>query len=404
MPWRETCVMDERMSFIVDVQRGEASVAELCRRYGISRKSGYKWLERHAAGGVEALVDRSRARHHHADAVAAGVAAAVLDVRHRHPTWGPKKIRAWLLRHQPGVMWPAESTIGVLLERHGLVRHRRKRRHVPPCMVPLSACEVPNAVWAVDFKGWFVLGNGKRCDPFTLSDLATRYVLRLQALERPTGALVWPLFDAAFREFGLPSGIRSDNGTPFASVGAGGLSRLAVKLIKAGVTPERIEPAKPQQNGCHERMHRTLKAEATQPPGYDTRAQQRRFNAFRREFNEERPHEALGQAVPADHYRPSERRYSGCLREPEYGDDQEIRRVRSSGEIKWAGERIFISEALIGEPVGLHEIEDGLWLVQYGPIELGAIDHKGRFKRLAGGARAKPQGPPPGESVTHVPG
>jgi transposase InsO family protein len=395
--------MDERMSFIVDVQRCEASLAELCRRYGISRKSGYKWLERYAAGGVEALADQSRARHHHANAVDAAREAAVLDVRHRHPTWGPKKIRAWLLRHQPGVCWPAESTIGVLLERHGLVRRRRQRRRVPPCAVPLSACEVANAVWGVDFKGWFVLGNGRRCDPFTLSDLATRYVLRLQALERPTGAQVWPLFDAAFREFGLPRVIRSDNGTPFASVAAGGLSRLAVRLIKAGVMVERIAPAKPQQNGCHERMHRTLKDEATQPPGYDMRAQQRRFDAFRREFNEERPHEALGQDVPADHYRPSERRYSGRLREPGYGDDHEVRRVRSSGEIKWAGKRIFVSQALAGEPVGLREVGDGLWLIRYGPVELGSID-KGKFKRFAAGDRRKPQRQPPGESVTHVPG
>jgi putative transposase len=397
MPWRETCVMDERMAFIVDVQRGEASVAELCRRYGISRKSGYKWLARYTAGGVEALTDQSRAPHHHPNAVDARVEAAVLAVRHRHPTWGPKKIRAWLGQHRGDLSCPAESTIGVLLARQGLVRSRRKRRSVPPSGAALSACQAPNAVWGVDFKGWFVLGDGTRCEPLSLSDLTTRYVLRLQAVERPDTAHVWPLFEAAFREFGLPQVMRSDNGPPFASAGAGGLSRLAVRLIKVGVRPERIDPGKPQQNGRQERLHRTVQEETASPPAYDRRGQQRRFDDFRRVFNEERPHEALGQTPPAAHYRPAPRAYSGREREPEYASGHEVRRVRQNGEIKWRGALVFLSEALVGEPVGLVESEtDGRWRVSYGPIELGTLDPNGKFTKAGARSRSNPQPQPPG--------
>jgi putative transposase len=397
MPWRETRVMDERMAFVVDVQRGEASLAELCRRYGISRKSGYKWLTRYEAGGAAALTDRSRAPHHHPQALSEAVAAAVLAVRARHPTWGPKKIRAWLGRHRGDLACPAESTIGLLLARQGLVKPRRPRRHVPPSGAPLSACDTPNAVWGVDFKGWFVLGNGRRCDPLSLSDLATRYVLRLQAVERPDTAHVWPLLDAAFREFGLPEVVRSDNGPPFASAGAGGLSQLAVRLIKVGVRPERIAPGKPQQNGRHERLHRTVQAETARPPAYDARAQQRRFDEFKRLFNEERPHEALGQTPPAAHYRPAPRPYSGREREPEYASGHEVRRVRHNGEIKWRGELVFLSEALVGEPVGLAESEtDGTWQVRYGPVELGTLTAHGKFTKAGARSRRKPQPQPPG--------
>jgi hypothetical protein len=261
----------------------------------------------------------------------------------------------------------------------------------------LRACERPNAVWGVDFKGWFVLGNGRRCDPLSLSDLASRYVLRLQVVERPDGAHVWPLLEAAFREFGLPEVIRSDNGPPFASTGVGGLSRLAVTLIKAGVTPERIAPGKPQQNGRHERLHRTVQEETARPPAFEARAQQRRFDAFRHRFNEERPHEALGLTPPAQHYHASPRAYHGRLRSPDYGSDQEVRRVRQNGEIKWRGALIFLSEALIGEPVGVAESEtDGTWSVRYGPVELGRIGPAGHFIKAGAHSRPKPQPLPPG--------
>jgi hypothetical protein len=238
-----------------------------------------------------------------------------------------------------------------------------------------------NDTWSVDFKGWFRTGDGARCDPLTLSDGYSRYLLRCQIVPRPTGEAVWPIFDAAFREFGLPQRVRSDNGSPFASLGAGGLSSLAVKLIKAGTLPERIRAGKPQENGRHERMHGTLKRETAKPPAASLRAQQRRFDAFRREYNEVRPHEALGQTTPASHYEPSCRSYTGRLREPEYPDADQVRRVRSNGEIKWRGELVFIGTALAGNPVGLIEGDEGQFAVSFGPVELGWIGADATLRR-----------------------
>jgi transposase InsO family protein len=388
MPWQETRVMDERMGFVVDWQRGEWSIAALCRRYGISRRTGYKWIDRFEAEGLDGLKDRSRAAHEHPNEVATASAEAVVAVRGAHPSWGPKKIKAWLSIRQPGVSWPAASTIAELLDRRGLVRHRRKRRCVAEYDGPLSVADTANDVWGVDFKGWFRTGDGARCEPLSLSDLASRYVLRLQALERIDGEQVWPVLETAFFEFGLPRRMRSDNGPPFASTAAGGLSRLGVRLIKAGVMPERIKPGRPQQNGRHERMHLTLKQETATPPAATLRAQQRRFDAFRQTFNEERPHEALGQTPPALHYHPPPRPYSGRLHEPDYPDAQAVRRVRSNGEIKWRGERLFISQALIGEPLGLRETADGIFELSYGPVALGTIGHDRKFTARKAGSGA----------------
>jgi transposase InsO family protein len=376
--------LDERVSFIVAWQRGEASIAELCRWYGVSATTGHETINRFEALGWDGLKPRSHAPHRHPNAVPEAIAAAVLELRGQHPSWGPKKLRAWLAGKRPGEPWPAQSTIGVLLERAGLVVPRKRRRRTPPQVGPLSPARLPNDVWGVDFKGWFRTGDGARCDPFSLSDLCSRYVLRLQAVARTDAAHVWPVFDAAFREFGLPLVVRSDNGAPFASVGLGGLSPLAIRLIKAGVTPERIAPGKPQQNGRHERMHRTLKAETATPPAADLRSQQRRFDRFRREFNEERPHEALAQVTPASVYTPPLRRWSGRLREPEYGAEATVRRVRQNGEIKWRGALVFLSQTLAGEPVGLTETDAGRWLVSYGPLELGHLDADATFHALAG--------------------
>ena len=388
MPWKETCVMDERMAFIVDWRRDEKTVAELCRFYGVSRKTGYKWIERFESEGVDGLKERSRAPRNHPNAVGWSETEEIVELRKKHGTWGPKKIKAWLSEHHPDTCWPAQSVIATILDRRGLVKHRRPRRHVPPNATALSSCVAANDVWGMDFKGWFRTSDGQRCDPLSVSDLASRYVLRLQVLERTDGEHVWPILEAAFREFGLPRVMRSDNGPPFASVAAGGLSPLAVNLIKAGVLPERIEPGKPQQNGRHERLHLTLKQETASPPAANLRQQQRRFDAFRRLFNEERPHEALGQTPPARHYNPPQTRsYHGRLREPEYAGDYEVRRVRHNGEIRWRNELIFISQVLTGEPVGLREIDDdGGWQVCYGPIGLGTVDAAGKF--AAGASRA----------------
>jgi transposase InsO family protein len=390
MTWRETHVMDERMRFIVEWQADDVSFAELCRRYGISRKAGYKWTARYEAAGIEGLKDRSRAPLHHPTQVSEAVEAAILAVRSRHATWGAKKILAKLREGEPKKTWPCLSTVSALLDRHGLVRRRRWRRHVPPMTTALSASVAPNDTWGIDFKGWFRTGDGRRCDPLSLSDLATRLVLRLQVVAALDGETVWRLLEAAFREYGLPLALRSDNGPPFAGTGAGGLSWLAVQVIKAGVMPERIALGRPQQNGRHERMHLTLQQETASPPAASLRAQQRRFDAFRREFNEERPHEALGLVPPARLYVASPRLYSGVLREPEYAADHEVRRVRSNGEIKWGGGLLFISSALVGEPVGLQPIDDGRWLVRFGPVELGTLDAAGKFVARRAGARPRP--------------
>ena len=396
MPWRETQKMDERMAFISDWRRfvnsepKQCSMAELCRNYDVSRKAGYGLVARYEAQGVAALSDASHAAHRHPNAITGAREQAVIEVRAAHPTWGPKKIKAWLERRRPQQVWPAESTIGAILDRHGLVKKRRVRGRVPPNGHPLTPAREANDVWGVDFKGWFVTGDGKRCDPFSLSDLATRYVLRLQAVARTDTDHVWPIFDAAFREFGLPRVIRSDNGAPFASRGVGGLSRLTVRLIKAGVLPERIQPGKPQQNGCHERLHRTVADDTARPPAATVRDQQRRFDAFRRSFNEERPHEALGLTPPADHYAASPIEYGGRLREPEYSSDQDVRRVRGNGEIKWRGQLVFIGEALIGERIGIEETEEGLFAVSYGPIELGWLDDTANFTARRAGIDPRP--------------
>jgi putative transposase len=242
MVWRETCVMDERLRFVLAVAAGEEAVAALCRRFGVSRRIGYKWLGRYREAGVAGLEDRSRAPLSHPQAVAAAIAERCLAVRRAHPTWGPLKVRAWLERQQPQVGWPAASTIGALFDREGLTVKRRPRRRGPPASAPFAACGAANDVWCIDFKGWFLTGDGSHCEPLTLSDAHSRYLLRCQAVGRADTEHVWPILDAALREYGLPLALRSDNGAPFASTGAGGLSRLAVLVLKAGVRPERIAP------------------------------------------------------------------------------------------------------------------------------------------------------------------
>lgn len=382
MGWRETCAVDERMRFMIAVGEEEDLFSAVCRRFGVSRKTGYKWLGRYEEAGVTGLADRSRAPHRHPREVTAEIAEQCLAVRWAHPTWGPVKVRAWLSRRKPELAWPAPSTIGALFDREGVTVKRRLRRRSPPSTAPFAHCGAPNDVWCIDFKGWFLTGDGRRCEPLTLSDAYSRYLLRCQALARTDTDHVWPVLEAALREFGLPKALRSDNGSPFASTGAGGLSRLSVKLIKAGVVPERIEPAKPQQNGRLERLHLTLLRDTADPPARSLRQQLERLKSFQRLYNEERPHAALGNACPATYYAPSPRCWDGILREPDYGSDHAVRRVRHNGEIKWRNRVIYISTALVGEPIGLSENADGSWTAFYGPIRLGLIPHGGdRLKK-----------------------
>jgi len=374
MPWKETRAMDERMRFVIAATEEGAVMSHVCEAFGISRTIGYKWLRRYAAEGIDGLKDRARTPQVHGRARECEVVTLALALRERYRHWGPKKLRVKLAELVPDIAVPAASTIGEWLRKDGLTETRRRRRRCPPFTHPFVAADRPNAVWSADFKGWFRTGDGRRCDPLTVSDAMSRYVLACQALERPDQAHVRPAFDAIFCEFGLPLAIRSDNGPPFASSGAGGLSALSLWWIKLGIAPERIEPGKPQQNGRHERMHLTLKQETASPPASSLAEQQACFEQFRRTFNGERPHEALRFRTPASLYCPSPRSYPCALREPAYPADCAVRRVRSNGEIRWAGDLIFVSEVLIGEPVAVEETEAGDWRVRFANVELGYID------------------------------
>jgi transposase InsO family protein len=378
----ETCAVDERTRFMIGVEKEEESFAQLCRAFGISRRTGYKWLARFEAEGFAGLTDRSRAPHSRPHALDEETAERCIAVRRMHPTWGPVKIRSYLERRAPALRWPAPSTIGELFDREGLTVRRKIRRRTPAGPQPFAPCLAANDAWSTDFKGWFRTGDGQRCEPLTLQDLYSRYLLRCQTVPRTGTEQVWPILHAAFREFGLPQRLRSDNGSPFASTGAGGLTRLAVKVIKAGVMPERIEPGKPQQNGRLERLHLTLLKDTADPPARTLRAQIERFRSYQRLYNEERPHQALDNDVPAEHFTASPRCWDGVLRSPDYGDEDEVRRVRHNGEIKWRGNTIYISQALTGEPVGLRQQPDGGFIVSFGPVVLGTIEHRGdRLRR-----------------------
>lgn len=366
MPWKETAVQDERSQFIDAWLEQEWTMSALCQEFGISRKTGYKWLERYDAGGRRALADRSRAPHTHPNALPDEVIQQILQARAAHPTWGPLKLLAWLSRYHPDQKWPAPSTVGALLKEQGLSAPRRRRRVTPPSP-PLAHSSHNNRVWCIDFKGWFHTRDGQICYPLTITDSYSRYLLRVQGLRKTGFEIVQPWMATTFHEYGLPEAIRSDNGPPFAGRGLGGLSRLSVWWMRLGIQVERIAPGKPQQNGRHERMHRTLKEETTRPAQADLRAQQRCFERFREEFNEERPHAALGQVPPALVYKASRRRYPLRLPPLVYEPGLQIRRVRSSGEIKWRGGLHYVSECLIGEIVALEERGDGEWTLWFGP-------------------------------------
>lgn len=349
-------------------------MSELCRRFGISRGVGYKWLERWKREGPAGLLDRSREPHHHPTAVTQEVVEAVLRAKVRHPSWGPKKLMP--LASEPEAIqrhWPVPSTIGDILHRHGMVVPRRRRRRVPPVPVALPGGVFPNEEWCADFKGWRRTGDGQRFEPLTICDSASRMLLRCQIVAHPDTTTVQAIFDAAFREFGLPHRIRTDNGPPFVSVAVGGLSRLSVWWLQLGIMPQRIAPGHPEQNGRLERLHRTLEAATARPPARTLTAQQRRLEQFRQEYNQVRPHEALGQRPPATVYTSSPRSYPQPLRDPPIPDAARQRRVRYNGTIKWHSQEVFVTEALAGHSVGVLEADAG-WGVWYGPIFLGTLD------------------------------
>jgi len=377
MPWKETYPMDQRVAFIADWLRDEWAMTELAERYQISRKTCYKWVDRYDADPAHGLAERSRAPHVHGRAMSAAIREAVLAVRRAHPSWGPKKVRAILAARMPRGGWPAASTIGDLLRREGLSEPRRRSRYVVPLTTPLAAATAPNDVWTTDFKGWFRTTDGTRCDPLTVADACSRFVLCCRIVT-PSERGVRPWFERTFREYGLPRAIRSDNGSPFATTGAGRLSHLAVWWLKLGIQLDRIDPGHPEQNGRHERFHLTLQQDTATPPAATPRQQQRRFDRMRGEFNTERPHEALGQQPPARVYVASPRPYPRRLEDPWYDAMHQVRRVKETGQIRWQGDLIFVSEAVRGELIGLAETGRGDWTARFMHVELGRIDRETR--------------------------
>lgn len=389
MPWRETRPMDQKTQFIADYLRQTLDMTELCRLYGISRKTGYKWIERYIERGPAGLEDGSRRPANSPRQTPPEVVAALIEVRQHHPTWGAKKLLPFLAKRHPDWDLPGRSTVCDILSRYGLVPRKRRRRALGHPGKPMAPMQAPNDIWCADFKGQFKTGDGLYCYPLTVTDGFSRYLLGCQALLSTKVEEAKPVFTRLFKEFGLPQRIRSDNGVPFATPTLARLSALSAWWVRLGILPDLIEPGHPQQNGRHERMHRTLKAETTRPPGANRQAQQRKFNRFRQEFNEERPHEALNMATPASVYVPSPRPMPDKLPPLEYPDRFEVRYVSANGGIRWNKAWVNVSVTCAGEYVGLEEIDDGVWNVYFGPLKLGRLlerfmrieDAYGRLKR-----------------------
>ncbi len=351
-------------------------MAELCERYGISRKTGYKWIERFEEEGRHGLDDRSRAPKTCPHRIEPVVAYAICDARRRHPTWGPRKILQWMEPRYPAMVLPAVSTAGDLLARRGLVKKRRRRRpHLHPGVVP-PVTTAPNDIWGADFKGHFKTRDGIYCYPLTMTDLHSRYLLTCHGLLSTKVVNVFPVFDRAFREYGLPRAIRTDNGVPFATTGIHGLSQLNVWWIRLGIQHQRILPASPQQNGKHERMHKTMKAEATHPPRANVQSQQREFNRFQNEFNNERPHDSLDGQTPASCYEASNRSYDGTIPPYEYPAHYIIKRVTNAGTIRFKHRLLFIANALKQNLIGLEETGDGVWSIYLCNVLLARLDER----------------------------
>lgn len=374
MPWKTSSVMDEKLRFVFEYERDEQTMTELCRQFGISRETGYVVLRRFRQYGLKGLEELDRAPERHPNQTSAEVERTVLELRQAHMRWGPRKLRRILERDHPGRGWPATSTVGEIIKRAGLVAPRKKRRKTEPYSEPLAHATESNRVWCADFKGWFKAGDGTRVDPLTISDAWSRYLLRCQAVEKTNTERVRAIFEAAFQEYGLPETIRTDNGAPFASPAIGGLSRLAVWWIKLGIVPERIAAGHPEQNGRHERIHRTLKQDLV--PGQDWRAQQRQLDQFRQDYNQVRPHEALGMQTPASMYQPSPRSYPHRQPEVAYPDTMQVLKVKAQGCFRWKKHDVFLSEVLWGEPIGLLPVDQDSFMVYFAHLPLARFHHR----------------------------
>jgi putative transposase len=375
VPWRTTSAVEERLRFVAEYLDGVATMTELAAAYAISRETGYTWVRRYEAEGPAGLHDRSRRPHRVGNATAQAVIDALLEARRRHPTWGPKKLLSY---EWPLAQRPARSTASAILKRAGFIDRRRRRRRPGHPGRPPAVIAVPNVLWTIDFKGQFRTGDQRWCYPLTLIDSCSRYVLACSALRSTQTQPVRVVLEHAFREFGLPERIRSDNGVPFAAAWAAArVSTLSVWWVRLGIVPELIEPGRPAQNGRHERFHRTLKRETARPPASSLRAQQQRFDAYRAHFNTERPHEALGQQPPSAVYTASTRNYPRRLPQLVYPDDSVVRRVDESGSVRWAaGIRVYVSRVLTDEEIAFRPIADGVWAVYFGPLVLGHYDER----------------------------
>lgn len=375
MTWKETSVLKLRTQFIKLYQTKIMSISDLCREFGISRPTAYKFIRRFEQLGEDGLIDLPRRPNSHPNATPKDIVEFIVDLRTAHPHWSAPKMKLILERDYPMVDWPAHSTIGSIIKNHGLVPKRRRK--TAACATPshkLTYPDAPCSVWTADFKGQFRLASGEACYPLTIVDSYSRMILKCHGLLSPSFASVLPQWVAVFREHGLPAVIRTDNGSPFASIGLGGLSRLSAWWIRLGIMPERIQPGSPQQNARHEQMHSVLKVQTAAPPKEDLGEQQKAFDEFVEEYNNIRPHAGIGNATPASLFIPSDRRYPLILPEIEYPSYMQIRHVRTDGSIKWKGRMPFVSEVLTGECVGLDQIDDRLHALYYGPMPLAILD------------------------------
>jgi transposase InsO family protein len=374
MPWKECRPMDERLRFVARLLEGE-KMAPLCREFGISRVTGYKIFNRYKECGLDALNDRSRRPYRQANKLPFQIERSILGIKREHPSWGAPKIRDKLIRQYPMIKPPAISTVHAVLDRNGLVKRRKRRRHKAKGTT-LVAAHDPNGLWCADYKGEFMLGNKQYCYPLTITDYRSRYLLACEGLKSTRSEFAFSVFEQAFKDFGLPKAIRTDNGGPFASATSlFGLTKLSVWWLRLGIQIQRIQPGNPQQNGRHERMHLTLKKEATKPASFNFLQQQERFDQFVRVYNNERPHQALGGAYPGDVYTPSARIYEPPP-QPDYPFHDRTVRVTRCGRICLDKRKINLSTALAGQIVGISQVADQIWLVSFMHYDLGFYDNE----------------------------